>query len=162
MEERIKQIMANYGLTAGSFAEILGIQASAISHIINGRNNPSLEFVKKVLAKFPDITFEWLVLGKGSMNTLEKNNIEEPSLFDNQQPKEPIQANLNEEKPIVKEEIIAKKAQIPATKEEISELKPEVNTDKTPDYQNNSMNKKRISRIIVFYTDETYEEISKN
>ena len=45
MKERIQQIMQREGLSPSRFAEEIGIQRSAMSHIISGRNNPSLDVV---------------------------------------------------------------------------------------------------------------------
>lgn len=70
IQERILKIMSNYGLNAGQFAEKLGVQPSSISHILSGRNKPSLDFVTKLLNSFPQIDYMWLVMGKGSMMKL--------------------------------------------------------------------------------------------
>ena len=51
---RITQIMEREGLTSSKFAEAIGIQRSAMSHILNGRNNVSLDVLIKILSKFPD------------------------------------------------------------------------------------------------------------
>ncbi len=67
MEERIKQIISEYGLTISRFADKLGIQRSGISHILSGRNKPSYDFLMKVLREFQDIDANWLLTGKGSM-----------------------------------------------------------------------------------------------
>ena len=54
-------------ITARQFAEEIGIQPSGMSHILGGRNNPSLDFVVKVLKRYPEIDAGWLLLGKGAM-----------------------------------------------------------------------------------------------
>ena len=54
-------------ITAKQFAEEIGIQPSGMSHILSGRNNPSLEFVNKVIRRYPEIDANWLLLGKGQM-----------------------------------------------------------------------------------------------
>lgn len=58
--------MDYYGETASSFADKIGVQRSSISHILSGRNKPSLDFVLKVLAQFPEVELYWLLNGKGS------------------------------------------------------------------------------------------------
>ena len=58
--------MEYYGETASSFADKIGVQRSSISHILSGRNKPSLDFVLKVLAQFPEVELYWLLNGKGS------------------------------------------------------------------------------------------------
>ena len=65
MVERIKWTMSHYNLTAAQFADQIGVQRSAVSHVLSGRNNPSLDFLIKIKRKFPAIHFEWLALGDG-------------------------------------------------------------------------------------------------
>lgn len=57
--------MDYYGESASSFAEKIGVQRSSISHILSGRNKPSLDFVLKVLSSFPEVELYWLMNGKG-------------------------------------------------------------------------------------------------
>lgn len=65
--ERIMQVMTQKGLTSSQFAESIGIQRAAMSHITSGRNNPSLDVMKKILERFPDISADWLLMEKGPM-----------------------------------------------------------------------------------------------
>lgn len=61
---RIKELMEQHELNASSFAEMIGVQRSSISHILSGRNNPSLEFLTKIEAAFDEVSFEWLLKGE--------------------------------------------------------------------------------------------------
>ena len=67
MINRINLIMRAKNITAKQFAEEIGIQPSGMSHILGGRNNPSLEFAMKVLRRYPEIDANWLLLGRGAM-----------------------------------------------------------------------------------------------
>ncbi|HOK37448.1 MAG TPA: helix-turn-helix transcriptional regulator [Bacteroidales bacterium] len=67
MKDRIAKIIKSRGLTSAKFAEEIGVQASGISHILSGRNNPSTDLILKILKRFPDISTDWLLLGEGSM-----------------------------------------------------------------------------------------------
>ena len=67
MKDRIAHIIRAKNLTAAEFALKLGIQPSSISHLLSGRNNPSLDFVKKLKETFPEYNLDWIVLGKGPM-----------------------------------------------------------------------------------------------
>ena len=60
---RLEGIMANHNLSAASFATKIGVQRSAISHILSGRNKPSLDFLMKVYKSFDEVGLEWLILG---------------------------------------------------------------------------------------------------
>lgn len=63
---RIDQILKFHDLSASVFADTIGVQRSSISHLLAGRNKPSLEFVLKVVTSFPDVDLYWLLFGKGS------------------------------------------------------------------------------------------------
>ena len=67
MNNRIGLLLKVKDVTASKFAEMIGVQPSNISHILSGRNKPSLDFVMKVCETFPDIQIEWLMFGKGNM-----------------------------------------------------------------------------------------------
>lgn len=67
MINRINLILRAKNITARQFAEEIGIQPSGMSHILGGRNNPSLDFAVKVLKRYPEIDANWLLLGKGAM-----------------------------------------------------------------------------------------------
>ncbi|MDH5412616.1 MAG: helix-turn-helix domain-containing protein [Flavobacteriaceae bacterium] len=64
--ERLKKVMDHYQLSAASFADTINVQRSSISHLLSGRNKPSLDFVLKVLDKYKDVELYWLLNGKGS------------------------------------------------------------------------------------------------
>ena len=75
MIDRINLIMRAKNITASQFADEINIQRSGMSHIMSGRNKPSLDFVMRVLNRYPEIDTNWLLFGKGEMyksaNTLE-------------------------------------------------------------------------------------------
>lgn len=64
--ERLQKVIDFYSETASSFAEKIGVQRSSISHILSGRNKPSLDFVMKVLHSYPEVELYWLMNGKGA------------------------------------------------------------------------------------------------
>ena len=73
MLNRIKQIIDKENLSSTQFASEIGVQRSALSHVLSGRNNPSLDFMMKIKTRYPDINLDWLLLGKGKMTgTVEK------------------------------------------------------------------------------------------
>ena len=63
--ERLNIIMDFYELSAALFAEKIEVQRSSISHILSGRNKPSLDFVLKILKEFPEVELYWLLNGVG-------------------------------------------------------------------------------------------------
>ncbi|OEK08551.1 transcriptional regulator [Flavivirga aquatica] len=79
--KRLQKVMDYYEESASSFAEKIGVQRSSISHILSGRNKPSLDFVLKILSTYPDVNLYWLFNGKGEFpskqKSLEKDKIKE-------------------------------------------------------------------------------------
>lgn len=71
MKDRIAHIMRAKNLKASDFAALLGIQPSGVSHILAGRNKPSLEFVKKIKETFPEYNLDWIIFGTGPITTSE-------------------------------------------------------------------------------------------
>jgi transcriptional regulator with XRE-family HTH domain len=69
--KRLEKVIDHYGLSAASFSEKIGVQRSSISHILSGRNKPSLDFIMKVLSSFPEIDLYWLLNGKGTFPSKE-------------------------------------------------------------------------------------------
>ena len=91
MINRINLILKAKNITARQFAEEIGIQPSGMSHIMSGRNNPSLEFVNKVVRRYPEIDANWLLLGRGEMYmglTPDPSPKEKTGLTPNPSPKE--------------------------------------------------------------------------
>lgn len=67
MVTRINLLLQAKNITARQFAEEIGIQPSGMSHILSGRNNPSLDFVMKVIKRWPEVNINWLMFGQGEM-----------------------------------------------------------------------------------------------
>ncbi|PKP44244.1 MAG: transcriptional regulator [Bacteroidetes bacterium HGW-Bacteroidetes-13] len=64
--KRLQILLQHYGLTASAFADSLDVQRSSVSHIVSGRNKPSLDFVLKILHAYPEVDLQWLLNGKGN------------------------------------------------------------------------------------------------
>jgi transcriptional regulator with XRE-family HTH domain len=67
MLDRIKHLIEFKKLTATQFSEEIGIQRSSLSHVLSGRNKPSLDFMLKIKDRFPEVSLNWLLLGEGEM-----------------------------------------------------------------------------------------------
>ena len=72
--ERIRTVIDHYGLTVSTFADKIGVQRSSISHLLNGRNRPSLDFVLKVVQTYPEVNLYWLLNGKGDFPQKQDTN----------------------------------------------------------------------------------------
>jgi len=67
MKDRIRQIIDSEELTQSEFAQRVGVQRSNISHILSGRNKPSVDFLQKLLSNFTHINIDWILTGEGTM-----------------------------------------------------------------------------------------------
>ena len=80
--KRLKLILDYYDLTASALADSIDIQRSSISHILSGRNKPSLDFVLKLLKNYPEVELNWLMNGKGKFPKQEDtHSLSEKNLF---------------------------------------------------------------------------------
>ena len=64
--KRLEIILEYYSLNASSFADRIGVQRSSMSHLLSGRNKPSLDFILKIIDIFPDVDLYWILNGTGS------------------------------------------------------------------------------------------------
>lgn len=173
MVNRINEILNRYNLTAAKFADKLEVPRSTISHILSERNKPSLEFIQKVLTKYPEINTNWLIKGEGGF--YKKG---EPDLFSqleevDLEKDEKRQDHDADEKQFIsaKNNNTSENETEPATAREkekyenLSDIKtnnkqPEsiekLNVDKQKEQIRNRS--KKVKKIIVFYDDNTFEE----
>ncbi len=78
MKERILKIMEKERVNPAKLADKIGVQRSSISHILSGRNKPSLDFVMKVLENYDNLNTDWLLFGIGRMYKEKKNESKQP------------------------------------------------------------------------------------
>ena len=149
MNERLKQFLAMENLSPARFAEVMGIQRSGISHLLAGRNNPSVEFIQKMMTAYPDINYEWLILGKGRPYKSDR----QPAIVSGS-------GDLFTESPAGVTDVIDE--DIPENQPLIAENRPAEpaetrlsDVSSTPALPKTS---RKIARIIVFFNDGTYEE----
>lgn len=135
ISERFKYIMKLNQLSASAFAEEIGVQRSSISHVLSGRNKPSLEFIQKVLNRFPKVDANWLI--NGSTNMQQKSiKGEGEDLNDREQTQEIKEDHEKQQQ----------------AKESLTE-----NIVRSEDPATYGV-RKEIERIVVFYSDQTFKE----
>jgi len=136
IKDRIFKLLNEEKLSSSKFADILDVQRSSISHIISGRNKPSLDFIQKVLRNFPSVNPDWLILGKGEMYIEEQ---QKQIFFDS--PLDTKESKIEKLPPtIVKNEAISSNSS-----ENVNNILPKV---------------KNIEKILVFFDDGTFEELN--
>lgn len=144
MKERIKFIMEEQNLTPTRFADMLQINRAIISHILNGRNNPSLDVISKILSEMPFINAEWLINGIGEMY---KPDYESDTQY-NKRDLFNLEENSLDEQNKIKER----------KHNELTRL--EKNSTQHAEKDINSqflVGTKKIRQIIIYYEDSTFE-----
>jgi plasmid maintenance system antidote protein VapI len=152
MKERIIQIMRTEGLSSSKFAEEIGIQRAAMSHILNERNKPSADVVIKILTRFQDINPEWLLLGNGQMkrNASDSLQMRQSDLFTNV-----TSGKLETPKtPLPRKEAVPETAnKKPASSDDLSPTATAIKETFVPV----ETTSRKISQIVIFFSDHTYE-----
>ena len=161
MKDRIAHIMRAKNLKASDFATLLGIQPSAVSHILAGRNNPSLEFVKKIKETFPEYNLDWIVFGTGPMTLSEpfRDSFKEAlknTVSDGEDSSVDVDPTLT--KPKYEEtQISLFPQQDPMTPAPQTAAKNEDNTPSPSPFPLSNLINSDIKSIIVLYNDGTFE-----
>ncbi|WP_264550949.1 helix-turn-helix domain-containing protein [Flavobacterium sp. N2038] len=146
--KRLENILDYYGLNASSFADKIGVQRSSMSHLLSGRNKPSLDFVMKILDVFPEVDLYWILNGKGSFPKPENESLifnPEASSSDTKNLSSSTSFNENFAGPDLFSQINEEPEKLPIKKIEqnkSSNLNPEEG---------------EIEKIIFFYKDGTFK-----
>ena len=119
--QRLQKILDQYDLSAAAFADSIDVGRSSISHILSGRNKPSLDFVLKIVQNYPEVELYWLLNGKGDFPKTTENASNLPN----------------------SRETAVKQPTVPGKKEVTGE----------PD----TFNERKISKIVIFYSDGSFE-----
>jgi transcriptional regulator with XRE-family HTH domain len=166
LTDRIQLLISTKGFTNAEFADKIGVQPSNISHIISGRNKPSLDLVTKILNGFKEIRTEWLLKGTGSMTR-------DYTLFEMEEEGAPqrvsstVNASAKATPDVSSEKILKasgdksfKNVQEKAGLEGDIPEKEGLKKMKVPDENTNPHKKqqKAIEKIVVFYEDNTFRE----
>lgn len=183
LTEKIELLIRRKQLTPTQFSELIGIPRSNVSHILSGRNKPSLDVVQRILNAFPEVIVESLLFEDRNLafdesfgisspapkteeikSSLEekKTNIQQTNLFDPEIPS-PRESNKNN--------LVDKTTENPNLKpiEKIAENseKESANNNPTTTTTNQSIELpskvsshvyKKIERVIIFYSDGTFSE----
>lgn len=142
IKERILEFLKSENKSSAHFAQEIGVQPSAISHIISGRNKPSLDFIIKMINRYPSLSIEWLIFGKGSMYVDKLQNELFSKDGESKIKHEDVLSSDRHEDHFIMEESIDN----------------ENNGDKNQTSAKTIKNKKKAARIVVFYDDSTFTE----
>lgn len=154
--------MQEQNLSATKFAEAIGVQRSAVSHVLSGRNKASLDFVLKIKQAYPEISLDWILLGKGEKTvtiakeskvdiTEESDNmtasLQSTIHFEKSSETDQLQEKLTEFQGILPEEIVQ------------DEDPPRYGSQESPTIESTKSLRSpgQPKQIILVYTDKTFE-----
>ena len=172
--ERIELLMKSYGLTPSQFSDKTGIQRASVSHILSGRNKPSLEVMQKIFEAFPGVDIKWLMTGVGEEPAPEampavmtKESLQEQERQQTQAvgglfaAVEPLQPS-----PIVREEVVSQPVEGVKPRRLVQQRDKAVVEQRPKRYNTTraqqpvlQVPEKRIKEVRIFYTDGTYETL---
>ncbi len=135
ISQRIQALLDYYNLTAGSFAQKLGIQKSSVSHLLSGRNKPSYQFLNKLAKAFPQVNLNWFITGTGEMI---ENAIDAPKI------KKDISTSFSENSPIAENKELNK-----------------VETKKLAQERKLVASSNEVDSIIMVYDNDTFKILKK-
>ena len=156
-KERIEKVMQHENMNSALFASAIGIQGSTLSHILNGRNNPSLSVLQAILNRFPNISPEWLIMGQGSMERNTKQS-QAPTLFDSVSETASKSVVFEQSQPqnIVREAEPIQIKQLNPVETPVS--LPVVEQILAPVQLAQAEPPRSVKKIIIYYTDNTFQE----
>jgi transcriptional regulator with XRE-family HTH domain len=135
--KRLEIVLDYYNLSASAFADKINVQRSSLSHLLSGRNKPSLDFIIKVIEVFPEVDLYWILNGKGSFPKTDKQMAVELS--------NPGKEIRNQKSSTTIENELDLFSTTP------------LHTKKAPVTLNGNTTTQQIERIVIFYTDGTFK-----
>ena len=139
--KRLEVILDYYNMSASVFADKLGVQRSGLSHLLSGRNKPSLDFVLKLVDSFPEVDLYWLLNGKGNFPKQETEK---------RIPNTPPAPSISEQETVLTNLFSSDEE----NRKNINFEKMEKNEEGTP------QDTTAIERIVIFYSNGTFKNYS--
>ncbi|WP_370567596.1 helix-turn-helix domain-containing protein [Dysgonomonas sp. Marseille-P4677] len=159
----MKLIMESEQLTPSAFADKLQLGRAVISHILNGRNNPSLDVVARILSHMKNINPDWLITGNGNMYKSSEQAVKSSTI---------PQASMNNYPPNQNQpDLFSQNYVSPPVAQQEPEYRKEIIVEQPVKSNEDSLNQtvvyqklpeRKISKIIIYYTDNTFETFDAN
>lgn len=143
IKDRLSHILRAKNLTATQFAELMQIQPSNVSHLLSGRNKPSLDFLIKLKEVFPEYNYEWIILGKKPITTNDSNIFNKESLFDKVE-----MTKYDENVEVTDKNFVLKSQEVDTNDNPVDTIIPEIT---------NNITTGGLKQIIYVYEDHTFE-----
>lgn len=140
MNNRLKQFLSAENISQSQFADTINVVRASVSHVLSGRNNPSYDFIKAIMASYPRLNIEWLIFGKGKMYRDMQETVPQVTM---QQQEEVISSTLFDD--------FASAIPETAGQQEVA--------DNNTDIQIHAPVQRKVKKVIILYDDDTYQEL---
>lgn len=147
MNKRLQQFLAAENISQSQFADAIGVARASISHILAGRNKPGFDFIESMARHYPDLNLEWLITGRGRMYSGQKAAPEAPV-----EPITPLS-------PLAGNGLFGEPENSPENDEKTPPSPKNDLSDYLDSNRQKSDNQRTISKIIVFYSDGSFQEV---
>ena len=155
MHNRLKQFLVAENITQAQFASTIGVGKANISHVLSGRNKPGYDFIRAIMAGYPHLNINWLILGTGKMYTMNQPTSPKPvedgtiifddepmPLFTEDSPHAPTES-YNPVQPLENNEEI----------EVLTSIKESTNSTQVV------VKQRKVSKVIVLFDDGSFQEM---
>lgn len=165
---RLEFLLQHYEFTASTFADKIGVQRSSLSHLLSGRNKPSLDLIMKIYDAFPELNLYWLLKGEGVYT--DKNSAPattaSPSLFSETNEMASNNIPVENSKSIAVETVELHSESATANpKIEVNEIGADEKTAPTDSPKidiKKICSTKEIEQIVIFYKDGSFSNYLPN
>ena len=141
MNNRLKQFLAAENITQAQFADNINVVRASVSHVLSGRNNPSFDFIKAMMSKYPRLNIDWLMFGKGKMYK-DSEPVGDDLLF-----------------PIIEPDIDLRVPDIVTEDKPTASEQTSNAMDTSIDIVQSIAKQRKVSKIIILFDDGTYQEM---
>lgn len=162
INDKIKQILIDKNLTPSYFADEIGVQRSSISHILSGRNRPSFDIIQKIIRRFPELGYEWIMeedqqpqnqSGQLNYGVPRNNQLAQPADRRDRYVSQPsvsytapsihVRSQRNEIPPVMQQPVAAAPFEPTTSQDQVTPIEKA---------------EKKVERILIFYTDGSFRE----
>ncbi|MDD6254033.1 MAG: helix-turn-helix domain-containing protein [Candidatus Cryptobacteroides sp.] len=166
MNARLDLFLKAKNITQSQFADKINVARASVSHILAGRNKPGWEFITNMMQCYPELNIEWLLTGKGEMlKSSSQESVKQCVERTAVQEKEPeVEADLFSSVPSaappVSQTATAQERGISGQMGLRMLSEPPTRGSGLPSSPLQIIdNQRKISKIVVFYDDNTFIEI---
>jgi transcriptional regulator with XRE-family HTH domain len=139
LNEKIKKILESKNISPSHFADEIGIQRSSVSHILAGRNKPSLDIVQKIVRRFPELGLNW-IMDEDELPVIKPESTREETIKSIERP------------------AIVKHIKPEQSKETEPSNNQNVNGQVSTENVADAIKEKKIERVMILYSDGTFQE----